>query len=502
MPMNDTPDFRFIGQPVRRAEDERLVTGKGQFSDDFMLDGQTYAAMVRSPYPHARIRGIDTTQARKMPGVLGVFIGADCLADGLQPIPHDPLPKTKYDMKLHAPGGGTVFIGPHMLLPADKARHVGEAVAMVVAETKAQALDAADAVEVDYEELPFVIHSEDAMRPDAPRVWDEMASNMSVETWFGDREATDKAFASADHVMKLDLHIGRVTGVPIELRAAVAQYDSAADKYTLYAGSGGAVRQKNELVKVLGIAPDKLRVLSYDVGGNFGTRNRVFVEFALVLWAAKKVGRPVKYTATRSEAFLSDYQGRDLVTRVELALRKDGKFLGLRATNISNVGARCVSLSPLSKGAGLITGSYDIPAANLRALAVFTNTTPTQAYRSSGRPEVTFAIERLIDTAAAQLGFDRVALRRKNLVRPNRMPYRNAVGMVYDSGRYEENMDAAMEIADWKGFPARRRDAKRRGKLAGRSLANYVESSIGAPKEQAQIKVRPDGRIDVIIGTQ
>src|SRR5438094_932414 len=252
-------DFRSIGKPIRRVEDARLVTGQGRFSDDFHLDGQTCAAMVRSPYPHARILGIDGVRAKKMPGVLGVFIGADCLADKLESIPHDPLPKTKYDMKLSAAGGKPVFIGPHMLLPADKARHVGEAVAMVVAETKAQALDAAEAVEVDYEELPFVIHAEDAMRPDAPRMWDEMTSNMSVETWFGDREATDKAFAGADHVVKLDLHVGRVTGVPIELRAAVAHYDSAADKYTLYAGSGGAVRQKNELVKVLGIAPDKLR---------------------------------------------------------------------------------------------------------------------------------------------------------------------------------------------------------------------------------------------------
>ncbi len=500
--MNNKPDFRFIGQPVRRAEDERLITGKGRFSDDFLLDGQTYAAMVRSPYAHARIRNIDTTQARKMPGVLGVFTGADCLADGLQPIPHDPLPKTKYDMKLHGPGGSTVFIGPHMLLPADKARHVGEAVAMVVAETKTQALDAAEAVEVDYEELPFVIHAEDAMRPDAPRVWDEMTSNMSVETWFGDRDATDKAFAAADHVVKLDLHIGRVTGVPIELRAAVAHYDSAADKYTLYAGSGGAVRQKNELVKVLGIAPDKLRVLCYDVGGNFGTRNRVFVEFGLVLWAAKKVGRPVKYTATRSEAFLSDYQGRDLVTKVELALRKDGRFLAMRATNISNVGARAVSFSPLSKGSGLIPGSYDIPAVTLRAIAVYTNTMPTQAYRSSGRPEVTFAIERLIENAAAELGFDRIALRRKNLIKPKAMPYRNAVGMLYDSGRYEENMKRAMELADWKGFAQRRREAKKRGKLLGLGLANYVESSIGAPNEQTRITVRPEGRVDVVIGTQ
>jgi len=500
--MNQKPEFRFIGQPVRRAEDERLVTGKGRFSDDFILDGQTYAAVARSPYPHARIRGIDTARARKIPGVLGVFTGADCLADKLAPIPHDPLPKTRYDMKLHAPGGGTVFIGPHMLLPADKARHVGEAVAMVVAETKAQALDAAEAIEVDYEELPFVLHAEDAMRPGAPKVWDEVADNIPVETWFGDRDATDKVFAAADHVVKLDLHIGRVTGVPIELRAAVAHYDKATDKYTLYAGSGGAVRQKNELVKVLGLAPDQLRVLSYDVGGNFGTRNRVFVEFGLVLWAAKKVDRPVKYTATRSEAFLSDYQGRDLVTRVELALRKDGRFLAMRATNISNVGARAVSFSPLSKGSGLIPGSYDIPAASLRAMAVYTNTMPTQAYRSSGRPEVTFAIERLIDNAAAELGFDRIALRRKNLIKPKAMPYRNAVGMLYDSGRYEDNMARAMELADWKGFAQRRREAKKRGRLLGLGLANYVESSIGAPNEQARITVQPEGRVDVVIGTQ
>src|SRR5215831_17823235 len=502
--MNKPPplQFRFIGTPLPRKEDARLITGAGRFSDDFSAPDQCWLAVVRSPYPHARIRGVDFSKARGMPGVLGTYSGADCLADKLNPIPHDPVPKTKYDMKLHAPGGGAIFIGPHMLLPADKVRHVGEAVATVVAETHAQALDTAEAVEVDYEKLPFVLHSEDAMKPGAPPVWDDAPQNTLVDTRFGDKLATDAAFAAADHVVGMDFHIDRVTGAPLEPRAALAEYDTASGRYTLHAGSGGAVRQKNELAAVLGITPDRLRVLSYDVGGNFGTRNRVFVEFGLVLWAAGKLRRPVKYTATRSECFLSGYQGRDLVTKVELALRRDGKFLGLRATNISNVGSRCVSLSPLSKGAGLITGSYLIPAASLRAVAVFTNTTPTQAYRSSGRPEVTFAIERLADTAAAQLGFDRVALRRKNLVRPNRMPYRNAVGMVYDSGRYEENMDAAMEIADWKGFPARRRDAKRRGKLLGRGLANYVESSIGAPKEQARIKVRPEGRVDVIIGTQ
>ena len=273
---------------------------------------------------------------------------------------------------------------------------------MVVAATVAQALDAAEAVEVDYEVLPGVYHSEDAMRPGAPAIWGGVPDNIPVDTVVRRSAATDRAFAGADHVVAMDFHIDRVTGVPLELRAALGEYDAASGRYTLHAGSGGAVRQKRELATVLGIAPETLRVLSYDVGGNFGTRNRVFVEFGLVLWAARKLGRPVKFTATRSEAFLSDYQGRDLVTKVELALRKDGRFLAMRATNISNVGARCVSLSPLSKGAGLIPGSYAIPPATLRAMAVYTNTMPTQAYRSSGRPEVTFAIERLIDTAAAR----------------------------------------------------------------------------------------------------
>jgi aerobic carbon-monoxide dehydrogenase large subunit len=498
----DPLSFQVIGKPLVRTEDARLIAGRGHFSDDFSAAGQVYAVMVRSPHAHARIVNIDSTRAKGMPGVLGVFCGTDVLADRLGPIPHDPLPKTRYDMKLHGPGGGAVFIGPHLLLPADKARHVGEAVAMVVAETVTQALDAAEAVEVDYELLPGVFHSEDAMHPGAPVIWDEAPNNVLVDTRFGDQEATERAFAAADHAVAMSFHIDRVTGVPIEPRAALAQYDAASGRYTLHAGSGGAVRQKRELASILGIPPERLRVLSHDVGGNFGTRNRIFVEFGLALWAARKLGRPVKFTASRSEAFLSDYQGRDLVSKVELALDKSGRFLAMRATNISNVGARCVSLSPLSKGAGLIPGSYAIPAASLRAVAVFTNTMPTQAYRSSGRPEVTFAVERLIDIAAERLGFDRVKLRRKNLIRPQAMPYRNAVGMNYDSGHYEENMDRAMDIADWRGFDKRRNEAAKRGRLLGRGLANYVESSIGAPNEQARITVQPTGYVEVIIGTQ
>jgi aerobic carbon-monoxide dehydrogenase large subunit len=491
-----------IGQPLLRKEDLRLLTGKGRFSDDFQIEGQAYAVIVRSPYPHARIVRVKAETAKTMSGVLGVFAGADCLADGLSPIPHSPVPSTRYDMKLTAPQGGAIFIGPHLLLPVDKVRHVGEAVAIVVAETQAAALDAAEAVDIEYQELPWVTDAEAALALGAPTIWREVPGNVLVDTIFGDVAATDRAFAVATYVVKMDFRIPRVTAVPLEPRAALAYYDTQTHRYTLCAGSGGAVRQKHELARVLGIAADRLRILSYDVGGNFGSRNRPYVEFGLALWAARKLGRPVKYTATRSEAFLSDYQGRDLTTKVELALRSDGRFLAMRACNISNVGARCVSLSPLGKGAGLITGSYNIPAATLRARAVFTNTMPTNAYRSSGRPEVTFAIERLIDIAAGQLGFDRIELRRQNLVREDEMPYTNAVGATYDSGRYEANMDLAMRIADWGGFEARRRKAAADGKLLGLGLANYVESSIGAPKERTEITVTRDGRVDVVIGTQ
>jgi carbon-monoxide dehydrogenase large subunit len=412
------------------------------------------------------------------------------------------VPSTRYDLKLTGPGGGAIFIGPQPLLPRDKVRHVGEAVAMVVAETMPQALDGAETVEVEYEELPWVVASEAALLPDAPEIWDEVRDNVLVNTMFGDAEATERAFAGADHVVEMDFHIGRVTAVPIEPRSALGHYDAASGRYTLNAGSGGPVRQKAELAAVLGVAPERVRVLSYDVGGNFGARNRVYVEFALILWAARKLGRPVKYTATRSEAFLSDFQGRDLVTKVALALRADGRLLGLRADNISNVGGRCVSLSPLGKGSALVTGSYDIPAASLRSRAVFTNTMPTNAYRSSGRPEVTYAIERLIDEAARELGFDRLALRRKNLVAPQMMPYGNAVGARYDSGTYEANMDLAMRNADWSGFAARRQEAEARGKRLGLGLSNYVESSIGAPRERTEITVTPAGRVEVVIGTQ
>lgn len=493
-----------IGRSLLRKEDHRLLTGQGRFGDDFNVAGQAYAVMLRSPHPHARILRLDAVKARAMPGILGIFTGADCACEGLKPIPHSPVPSTKYDMKLTAPGGGKVVVDRHVLLPVDKVRHAGEAVAMVVAETKEQALDAAEEITVDYEVLPFAPDAESALQQGATALWNEVGGNLIVDTLFGDHAATERAFAAADHVVKMDFHVGRISPAPLEPRAGLAQFDPGTGQYTLHfcTGGPGVVRQKRDFAAVLGIAPQQLRLVALDTGGSFGAKNRPYVEFGLILWAARKLGRPVKFTATRSESMLSEYQGRDLIMKVELALRADGKFLALRASNLMNVGAHCVSLSPLAKGAGLITGSYDIPAASLRARAAYSNTTPNNVMRSSGRPEVCFALERLIDTAARELGIDAIELRRKNLVRADAMPYTNAVGSTYDSGAYAANMDRILQLSDWAGFAARRRAAKARGRLLGIGFANYVESSTGSPFERAEILVAPERRIELTAGMQ
>ena len=498
----DQDSFKSIGKPIPRKEDERLLRGQGQFSDDFNLDGQVYAVMVRSFYPHAYIRDIDVSAANEMPGVLLVLTGIDCKEEGIGPISHNPVPSTRSDLKLTAPDGGKIFEGPHELLSVDKVRYVGEPIAMVIAETRMQATDAAEAVFVDYEPIPWVADSQDATSKDAPIVWDNVPDNICVDTTFGDEKTTDAAFDKADHIVRMQFNIGRVTGVPLEPRAALADFNPASGRYTLYAGSNGAVRHKHQIAATLGENPENLRILCFDVGGNFGTKNRVYSEFVLTLWAAKKLCRAVKYTATRAESFLSDYQGRDLKTSVELALSEDGQFLGYRASNLSNVGAWIVSLSPLGKGIALVTGGYAIPTATAQARAVFTNTVPTQAYRSSGRPEVCHSLERLIDTAAYEYGFDPIELRRKNLIRSSAMPYTNPLGITYDSGDYKKSMDIALELIDWSNFSDREMKACSRGKLLGRGFANYVESSIGAPGERTDITVRPEGIVEIVIGTQ
>jgi carbon-monoxide dehydrogenase large subunit len=490
-----------IGKPVRRAEDPRLVTGAGCYGDDVNLPGQAYAAMVRSPHAHARIRAIDVAAARAVDGVIAVLTGADAVADGVKPIPHRPVPANPHEVPLKSPDGSSFFVSPHHPLPTDRARYVGEAVAMVIAATAAAARDGAERVVVDWEPLPAVVTSSDAVRSDAPILWKERGTNVCVDTEAGDAAAADAAFRRAAHVVRLETRINRVTGVPMEPRAALGAWDEAVGRYTVYAGSGGSWRIRADVAGALGVPESAVRVIARDIGGNYGTRNSCYPEFPLVAWAAKRLGRPVKWTGDRSEALLTDYQSRDLVSHAELALDTDGTFLAFRATNTSNVGAHTLSFIPLAKGIGVSTSVYHLPAASLHGRAVTSNTAPTTPYRAAGRPEVMFVIERLIDLAARRHGFDRVALRRKNLVPSSAMPYRNPVGLLYDSGDYAATLDRAVALADWAGFEARRADARTRGRYRGIGVANYIELNTGDPRERAEITVRPEGRIDVVLGT-
>jgi carbon-monoxide dehydrogenase large subunit len=493
-----------IGKALPRQEDARLLTGGGRFTDDFNLPGQLHAAMVRSPYAHARIVAIDAALALAMPGVHAVLTGADWVADGLNPIEHDPSPNGGGgDLPFTAPDGSRdVFLGRHWPLPPDRARYVGEPVAMVVADTAAQARDAAERVAVAYMALQAVTLSEAAMATGAPLLWDEAPGNLCVDTRFGDAAATDAAFARAAYVTTQRFHAQRVTGLPLEPRAALGEYDAATGRYTLYAGGGGAVRQKKDLMLTYGVDEAHVRVVCGDVGGNFGTRNRVFVEFVLLPWAAKRLGRPVKYLGDRTECLVTDYQGRDLVTTLSLALDADGTFLALRADNICNLGSHAVQFSPLRKGTAMVTGPYVIPASDVRGRGVYSNVPPTNSYRSSGRPEVVYALERLIDIAAREHGFDPVELRRKNLIVPAAMPYTNPQGLTYDTGDFTAGLAAMAKTGDMAGFAARKADSAKRGLKRGRGIVAYVETSGGAPMERAELAVDADGSVALTIGTQ
>ena len=490
-----------IGQPVRRREDFRLLTGKGCYSDDVNLAGQAYAVMVRSPHAHARIRSIDKTVAEKAPGVLAVLTGRDLFDDGLQAIPHSVGTRHPADVTLANKDGSSPFIPPHFPMVTTEAHHCGEIVAIVVAESLAAAKDGAELVAVDYEALPAVAHSLAAVAPKAPLARTDGRANISVDAELGDKPATDAAFATAAHVVKFTTWIPRIVGVPMEPRAAIGAYEPETGRYTLYAGMGGAVRPKQDLAKTIGVSEDKVRVVMQDVGGNFGTRGGFNPEFALVAGAARRVGRPVKWTCERSEAFVCDYQARDLAVEAELALDRDGNFLAMRGFNTSNVGAYPISYGPLAKGVEIMSSIYHVPAVHFRARAAITNTLPTRPYRSSGRPEVMFVVERLIDLAARQCGFDRLELRRRNLVPESAMPYRNPFGMVDDSGAYHKVMERVIALGDWAGFPARRAEARARGNYRGIGVSNYVDTATGTPRERAEVTVLPDGIVEVVVGT-
>jgi carbon-monoxide dehydrogenase large subunit len=488
-----------IGKPVLRKEDSRLLTGGGCYSDDVNLPGQAYTCFVRSPHAHARIVRVDATAALAAPGVIAVLTGRDTVADGVKPITHTPVPANPHEEVIRP--RDVRFVAPHPPMDADRARFVGAIVAMVVADTPAAARDAAERVRVDWEPLPAVTGSLAAAAPDAPIIWAEAKSNVCVDTKAGDPAAVERAFARAAHVVTFETWVHRVTGVPMEPRAAVGVWDAASGRYTVHAGAGGLGRTQTGVAGALGVPESAVRVTAREVGGNFGTRNSCYAEFVLVAWAARRLGRPVKWTGDRREAFMADYGGRDLAVRAELALDGDGTFLGFRSANTSNVGAHAVSFNPLNKGMAIATTVYHVPAVSMHGRAVVTNTSPTTPYRSAGRPEVMFVIERLIDLAARRHGFDRVELRRRNLVPAGAMPYRNGFGVVYDSGDYRAALDRAVELADWAGFERRRAEARRRGRYRGIGVANYLELNTGFPRERAHITVRPEGWVELVLGT-
>ncbi|MEM7253694.1 MAG: xanthine dehydrogenase family protein molybdopterin-binding subunit [Pseudomonadota bacterium] len=491
-----------IGVARARVEDARLLTGQGCYAADQSADHLCHAAIVRSPYAHARIRAIDVSAACQLDGVLAVLTGADAAGDGLQPIPHNPDWQGPPDATLRTPDGFDVFVTQNAVLGVDRVRFVGEAVAVVVAESVALANDAAECVVVDYEPLPAIVAARAGMADGAPQIWPDCERNLALTCEVGDAEATQRAFDKAAYVVTLDRWVHRVNGCPLEPRAVIGEYDGARDFYTLRAASGrGAVQTRERLAVTLGVSTDQCRAVFGDMGGNFGTRNAFSPEFTLMPWAAKKVGRPVKWVADRRECFLSDYHARDIAFEAELALDRAGNFLGMRGVNTLNLGAYSVYFWPLRKGLSMMQGVYDIPCVHFRGHAVLTNTMPTAVYRSAGRPEAIYVIERLIEQAANEHGFDRVDLRARNLISPDQMPFTNAVGVTYDSGDYQAAMDEALRIAEWEGFESRRREARERNRYRGIAVANYIEVTSGIPRERVELLATGDGSIELVVGT-
>ena len=495
-----------IGDDIRRKEDLRLVTGAGQYADDLQFENAAYAVFIRSPHAHARIVSIDVSDAKKIEGVLAIITAADVEAAGVTPIVHH-IGSSSFgaDIPLKNLDGSERARTPHWPLPRDKARFVGEAVAMVVATSVNLAKDAADLVKIDWEPLDAVVRGVKALEAGAPVLWDHVPGNLALNAEAGDPDATEAAFATAAHRVALTSWVQRVTGVHMEPRSSAASFDPESGRFTVHAsGGGGVVQIRDQIAGSLGVAAELVRVVApRDVGGNFGTRNATCPEFVLLALAAKFTGRPVKHLAERGEAFLSDFQGRDLHIAAELALDADGNFLAFRSVNTSNIGAHALSYVPLNKGAQLMTSLYRIPHAFVRARAALTNTPSTIPYRSAGRPEAMYMIERLIDLAARQCGFDRVELRARNLIAPNAFPYPNPLGVSYDNGEYKSAMEQALTLADWDGFEARRAEARQRGKYRGIGLSNYIEGTSGIPRERAEIAIRAgDEIVDVIIGTQ
>lgn len=498
-----------IGAAVRRKEDLRFLLGLGRFVDDMVFPGELYCHVVRSPHAHARIRSIDTAVAAAAPGVIAVFTGADMEADDVGPM-------LGY-WNILSKDGNRMAEPPRWPLARGKARHVGDPVAAVIAESREGAADAAELVAVDYEPLPAVAGSRDALAPEAPQLHEEAPGNVCYRFARGDEGAVARAFAGAAHTVRIDLVNNRLAGAAIEGRAVVAVPEPASGDITLYDTTQSPHHMRRFVSTELGLPETKLRVISPDVGGGFGYKGKHYPEETLIAWAARRLNRPVRWSASRAESFITDTQGRDHLTHADLALDADGKFLALRVDTMANIGAYISTMAagiPSAIYTALFAGVYTTPAIYVEVTAVFTNTVPVDAYRGAGRPEACYVLERLADGAARKLGLDRAEIRRRNLIPADAVPYATPIGPVYDSGDFPRIMARTLEISNYAGFAERRREAEGRGMLRGIGIANYIESSGVAPSklagmlgarggfyEAAEIRVDPGGGAQVLLGT-
>jgi aerobic carbon-monoxide dehydrogenase large subunit len=483
-----------IGQPVSRKEDPVLLRGEGQYSDDLALPGQVYGVMVRSPYGHGVLNGVDTTQAAGMSGVLAIYTGGDLQAAGLGPMPVSVTQKNRDGSAAHVP------IQP--VMTTNKVRFVGDPVAIVVAETAKQARDAAEAVVLDIDPLPAVTEARAAVAPGAPLLYDDVPGNQVVDFHYGDAEAVGAAFARAAHITRLSIRNNRVIVSPMEPRSAIGTYEDG--RYVLRLGTQGVFGMRGNLAKVMGVKPESLRVLTGNVGGSFGMKASVYPEYPALLHAARSLGRPVKWTDSRSESMVSDSHGRDHDVEAELALDAEGHFLAVRITGFGNLGAymsNATTLPPTGNTVKNVIGVYRTPLVEVSTRCVFTNTTPVGAYRGAGRPEGNYYMERLVETAAREMGIDRIDLRRRNHIRVDQIPYDAPSGMHYDSGDFPAILEQAVDAADWNGFAARRAESRARGKLRGIGIGQYLEVTAPPSKEMGGIRFDEDGGVTILTGT-
>lgn len=485
-----------MGQAIRRVEDQRLLTGQGRYTDDISLPGQAYGYVLRSPFAHARIKKIDAAAARKMPGVLAVLTAAELKADKIGTMP--------CAVELKNKDGSDIVMPPRAILQGQHVRFVGDPVAFVVAETLAQARDGAERIEVDYEDLPSITATKDAVSPSAPLVWETAPSNICFDWEIGDKAATDAAFAKAKRVIKLEIVNNRIVPNSMETRAAIGDFDAKSGKLTLYTSSQGSNGLQAVFAPMFGLSNERMRVLTPDVGGGFGMKIFPYPEHAMVLWAARRLKRPVRWTSERSEAFLSDTHGRDNVTTAELALDDNARFLGLRVLNIANLGAYLSYYGPFIPtlaGAHMFCGVYAFEGVYVEVKGVFTHSGPTDAYRGAGRPEAAYLIERIVDDAARQLGLTPDEIRRRNFIPSSAMPYKTTLGNVYDTGDFAAVLAEGMKRADWADFSARKAASRKSGKLRGIGLAYYIEQCGGGGDERAHIRFERDGTVSVFVGS-